>query len=121
MLPPEIMRAAYGAIKEAYGIELTWSEKAALSHYISCLQARWKREKEETGEASFMPYEDGIDLFMQEYFGMPTRELGLDMVLTNEYGKLCWKKRGLEFLGDERFKEYCKRYVDLWREERTKP
>tara|TARA_Y100000310_G_C20188570_1_gene581458 strand:- start:57 stop:422 length:366 start_codon:yes stop_codon:yes gene_type:complete len=121
MLSPREMRVYYECIKEDYGIDLTWSEKVALSHYVSSYQSQWRNEVDELGEATFIPYVEGIHRFMKDYFDLEAYELGKTPIRSLTNGKVRFVDHGLEVLGTELFKELCRKRVDFWRDQRTFP
>jgi hypothetical protein len=102
MIPAREMEIAGNYINKLYGIKLNWSEKVALSLYVTST-----RERGETRPLqAYGLLEYSVFLFMRDYFGLDALELG-------------HRPGTFIFLGDERFKECCRRNVDFWRDERT--
>ena len=96
-----------------YGFELTWSEKAALKHYVQTF-ANGRDEN-----PRFDIIKDSLQVFMYDYFGLDNLELGLYIFRLNKNVRLPLKIRGLDLLGDDRFKEYCQRNINFWRDQRN--
>jgi len=97
------IRHASDSIRRQYGIELKWTEKSALFQYCEGQQIA-----------------DGISHFMNDYFGIDHVMLG-----KRDIHRWYWKANdisrehiGMDLLGTEEFKEYCRSYVDMWRQER---
>jgi hypothetical protein len=89
-------------IKEDYGIDLTWNEVLALRNYIERFNHIGRIHHH----------------FMLDYFGLDSDDLGFVGTYRLEYGNaraLWW---GSDWVGDEKFRELCRRKVNLWREER---
>ncbi len=92
-----------------YGIRLNWKEFSALKHYIECFL--------EKKPLQVIPFIEGAHWFMIDYFDLDEIELRR-YIRTYEDGGFVQKEFGLDFLGDEKFKEYCRRRVEMWRDER---
>jgi hypothetical protein len=100
---------------EDFGIELLWQEVVALKHYTN-------RSYELFMEGNLVDSisQTGLQLFLLDYFGLKHRYLEGH----NYRKKTCFGRRdggGLDLLGTQEFKEYCRRKVAIWREERTLP
>jgi len=123
MLAEKVMQSSYHYIRKYYGIELLWTEKAALSYYLTCFNNKRQIEEidNEIGSASFNPSMEYLNRFMHDYFGLDEIVLGQDITIINDMGKNVGEFHGLTVLGTESFKEYCRRKVNQWREERTFP
>jgi len=67
------------------------------------------------------PMDEGIHWFMNDYFRLDKRRLSKDSIMAMRGKKLLGHtiETGLGLLGTEPFKEYCRRHVDEWREERN--
>lgn len=102
------------------GIELTWSEKVAMRYYVRCFQ-----DLEDKGFLKSHVHSDALHLFLIDYFGLDDIELGHTITLPYGENDLIAKKYGLGFierifyLPDPRFKEYCKKNVQFWRDQRN--
>jgi hypothetical protein len=121
----EITRSGQSLIKQGLGIRLNFFELAGLKNYISCISAgvQLDRIRDSLGDA--------LALFVIDYFGIDVLELGGDIVIPCEKrtpgGERYWRyvSHGLHFIslaywhGDERLKEYCRRNVEVWRDERN--
>ena len=103
----DFVNAGVEIIKNLFGINLNWSEKIGLKFYFKSF---WNSYSERNMTRS--PSKDAIHYFMCDYFGLDFVEIGNTGIASLN----CYY--GLDFLGDERFKEYCRRNVDLWRQER---
>ena len=103
------VRGGIEKIKDDYGIELTTHEMLGLDLYIQS----FKRTDTKT------PHADALHWFIVDYFGLDNIELGLDEI-PMQIGCAVKNhvKYGLDLLGTPEFKEYCRRNVDFWREER---
>jgi hypothetical protein len=99
-------------INETFGIELNWGEIAGLRHYINCFR------KSGEGDITRTPEWDAAYFFMLDYFGLDMIELG-DCDVQCGRKRTQMKQYGSDWLGDERFKKYCRENVDLWRDERN--
>ena len=107
-------------IKQAYGIELGWGEKAALKHYLnSILKQQEKGHNDSCGIQG-----DALTLFMRDFFGLDINELDGKVLFYDSSGRKRSVKTGLGlvnkgwYTSDPRFREYCQRKVQQWREER---
>jgi len=116
----EVANDCVGLIRGGYGIELTWQEKAGLIHYLRCFEKKSHR-------ADFIHIKgDALHLFMIDYFGLDSFEVGYPVPVINDK-KVVFMGAGLKLLaqdfyvGKESLKEYCRRNVDMWREERNFP
>ena len=89
------------------GIELNIFEEIALNIYRKSFE---ERGKEDSSWADYDHY------FLLDCFGLDGIELGRRDTYRLPDFKV--KPYGMDLLGDERFKKYCKRNVDIWREER---
>lgn len=105
------LEVALRLIRKNFGIELTSHEILALNCYINSYIVLEK-------ESKFSGYIEGIRMFILDRFGLDQVELGLQNVRTLEHGAIKWVPYGLDWLGDQRFKEYCRRNVNFWRDER---
>jgi len=103
-------------IEKRYGIVLTWSEQAALRHYLGCF-----RNKQKINGERIIVEAEAVHWFMQDYFGLDDIDLGSIPVPMNSGDRRITGRYGFNFLGDERFKRYCKDNVQMWREERSIP
>jgi hypothetical protein len=121
MLPPEEIRAVYSTIRRNYGIELTWSEKVALSHYITSFQSYGKMQKEKFGKQGFILEPESIVHFMRDYFGLDQDELYNRVVRITKRGREIHSTFGIDVLGTDEFKKYCRSRVEFWRDQRTFP
>lgn len=117
----ECLRNCSKLIKSAYDIELTWGETLALKNYILSFSNLAKRETiDETGI-----HGNATHLFMKDYFGIDIFELCSTVEELDRGGRMSIRKFGLGFvskdyyISDERFKEYCRRRVGMWREEES--
>lgn len=96
MLPQKELEHYCQYIKDELGIELTWSEKAALSHYV---ESFFRAAKE--GRLIAVYGSEALSVFKLDYFGINVGSID-------------------QFpIGDEPLKEYCKRNIQFWREERS--
>lgn len=97
MVSPEDLRLYCNVVEGELGIELTWSEKVALSYYLeSFLKAR----KAGKLEGAFYGSE-AVAVFKMDYFGIQVES-------TDQFPE-----------DDKSLREYCRRNVQFWREERT--
>lgn len=95
-------KAEWLSFWDLFGIELNVFEQIAFHTYPNSF---------EKSNLTYTPDTDARHFFMLDYFGLDDIECGrMDMP--------CHPHYGMNFLGDERFKEYCRRNVDFWREER---
>ena len=103
-------KAIHETIRQNYGIELNWSEKWALRYYIHCFRER--------GDSFSMA--EGIEWFMNDFFGLNHRRLGKDprRVIGPRNMLEYTIDTGMELLGTAPFREYCRRHVNEWREQR---
>ena len=88
-------------------------EKVALSYYHSCFCKKAKKGLELT------PYTSAIQEFMQDYFELDNMDLDQTKIMIKKHGKITWENYGKNLLGDEKFKEYCRRNVNFWRDQRN--
>lgn len=102
MISKKSLNSACSHIFNYYGIELNWSEKVYVS---SCIEKSELNTKYSLSSQSLSGFT--MVRIMENLFGLDQIGFGMG---TN--GK------GLKFLGKDEFKEYCKRHVDEWREER---
>ena len=109
-------------IKIDYGIELNAWEIRRLAYYNSCFIEKAEREAKEKVEgcADFSPFIDALHYFMIDTFGLDSIVLGKrDKGIQYINGrKLTFENSGMNLLGTESFKEYCKRNLNMWRQER---
>jgi len=61
---------------------------------------------------------EGSFRFMLDYFGLDFRELGNVGVYDPETFMPTGKRTGIDLIGTPEFKEYCRRHVQMWRDER---
>ncbi len=111
----EMMKISLGVIDNKYGIELTWSEKLKLKHYIqSCKELYDQNILKENAHGA------GIHLFMLDTFG-------LDTVTISKFNRSYYNPYNPEemelYLIDSnikkaKFQSYCKKHVQKWRDER---
>ncbi|MEK6933276.1 MAG: hypothetical protein AABW75_00180 [Nanoarchaeota archaeon] len=106
------LEVALRLIRKDFGIELTSHEILALNCYINSFTSQEKKSK-------FSGYIEGIRMFLLDRFDLDQVELGLQNVRTLEHGIIKWVPYGLDWLRDERFKEYCRRNAEFWRDERS--
>jgi hypothetical protein len=99
-------------VKERFGIDLRWSEAAALKHYIDRFSELGSSAASRSAWSSIVGHSEGIYRFMDDYFGLNIQDLG------RGYSFLTKRYYGMDLAGDERFKEYCRRHVNEWRAER---
>jgi hypothetical protein len=64
------------------------------------------------------PY-SGYHWFMIHYFGIDMVEVGDRDVRVGRSKRKGWKRYGMKLLGTSEFREYCRRNVDFWRDERN--
>ena len=102
-------------IHRGYGIELTWSEKVGLRYYLQTFE-----KLEDKGILKESALAATLHLFMLDYFGLDNVALAGRISDSHEI-----KEFGMHFLelkyyeADERFREHCRRNVELWRDERN--
>lgn len=109
-----VLDVSLKGIKRDFGIDLTWGEVAGLRHYLdSFFKGATERD------ATRSPHTDAVHYFMNDYFGLDIIELGRDYYRIGEDNGSGWVLYGSGFLGEEKFKEYCRRNVDVWRDERN--
>ena len=82
-----------------FGFDLTWQEVFALRHYLKCFQQACQEEKITEKLWDNAAYQ----LFLLDYFDLPLKQM-----LSNEECA-------------EGVRNYCRRHVNEWREERTFP
>jgi hypothetical protein len=99
-------------IREDFGIELTWSEKVGLKIYT---ESFWNARSNGLTDS---PQQDAEYYFMLDYFGLDWIDLGKTDVLTGPDRMRDWKEYGMDFIGREEFKEYCRRNIQFWRDQR---
>jgi len=106
-------------IKQCYNIDLTWGERAALKHYIR----NFKIEKDK-GNKGLIFHGDAMHLFMIDYFGLDSIELGCKITYVKENGFWSSKPFGLGLMSRGYYtshpvlKKYCQERVQQWRDER---
>lgn len=102
-------------VEDEFGIELTWSERLALKHYMESFSTKAVENSE-----AMQPYMEGLHWFLIDHFGLDRCELGGGIYVLNKRGRIT-KKVGFNYIGEDskNFKEYCRRNVQFWREERT--
>ena len=105
----ELVNFTTDIILETFGIKLSWSEKALLKHYYNSSKDRLDGD---------LLYDDLYTLFMQDTFGLDCVELGDQMTYGKKGGKLYGKQYGMGYIDTPEFKKYCKRNVDVWRQDR---
>ena len=77
-----------------------------------------RKEKETYNDLpNYVPFIEAVYFFLEEYFDLDVLELGSRLYL--DLSEKHAKRYGSGFIGDERFKEYCRRKVEFWREERN--
>ena len=99
-------------IRDKSGIELTWAEKAGLRTYID-------KFNEQTSLGTGKGGIDAIHYFMSDYFDIDWIMMGTTPVcLGKGIENNAWIDFGMDFLGTPELKEYCRRRVQQWRDER---
>jgi len=101
MANPEDINVYAQVIEHNYGIRLTISEQLALVLYLT----RFTDDKDTC-------VTEGVERFLLDYFSLDFLDLLRHQAL--EYGI----SYGNDLIGTKEFKEYCRRQVSYWREER---
>ena len=109
----DLLKECYLILKIGYGIELKWSEKAALKNYLESWSSK-------IGDDELIDFrEEGINSFMREYFDIETTEMGLrDFYLIFPDRKADIDSVGSGWTGTSEFKAYCQDRIQMWRDER---
>ncbi len=115
------IQALIEVIRQNYGIELNPLELRKLAYYNACFAEKALREARERGDgiSDIAPFVDALHFFMIDNFGLD------DLILGKTYRNAFYingrrviaDDSGMDLLGTESFKEYCRRNVDLWRQE----
>ena len=99
--------------EEQTGIELTVNEEFSLDIYRRSFREKGMKDNSRTNYFSI----DYLHFFLIDFFGLDVVELGEKDLWQLSYFKE-FKNYGMNLLGDERFKKYCRNNVDIWRQER---
>ncbi len=108
-------------IRKDYGIELNGLEIRKLAYYNSCFIEKGEEEVKNGAEyPGFVPFLDALHYFMIDTFGLDSLVLGRESKRAHYINgkKFIFKASGMNLLGAESFKEYCRKNVDIWRQER---
>ena len=109
-------------LRKSYDIELKGWEIRKLAYYVSCFNEKGEEDAKIGNEKypSFVPFLEAWHYFMIDHFGLDEVILGKLNNQTHFINgkKFAFKKAGMDLLGTEPFKEYRKRNVDIWRQER---
>jgi len=109
-----LLNLCYLIVKKGYGIELKWSEKAALKNY---LESWSEASKTNTHVDNYMS--EGLNSFMREYFDLETTEISSrDGERLFPDGRLEVVEVGGEWFKTPEFKTYCQDRIQMWRDER---
>ena len=108
----ELEREVYWeVIQEKTGIELTVNEELASDIYKKSFLERNNDSKV-----------DFVHWFLIDFFGLDMVELSESIMPEISFKYRPYFKQkiyyGMNLLGDERFKKYCRNNVDIWRQER---
>jgi hypothetical protein len=109
------------SIKDCYGIDLEWGEKAGLKTYLKEFEIA-----EKCSRIGKDPFEStAVYCFMKDYFGLDYFELIRRIPMPNGCHNSLTKIFGLGFIdtgvyiSDPRFKKYCQNHAQQWRDERN--
>lgn len=114
------LRSCVNLIRQGLDIELEWGEIAGLKNYLQSYSIKGNRK-------TIFNKDTSLHLFLRDYFGVDVYAASSDDFLHYNIGRKRWygKSIGLGFINlgyyysSPEFKEYCKRHVRKWRDERT--
>lgn len=116
----EELRSCVRLIRDGLGIELEWGEVAGLKNYLQSYAIKEYRK-------TIFNKDTALHLFLRDYFGVDVYAASSNDFLHYDIGRKGWygKPIGLGFIdlgyyySRPEFREYCKRHVQKWRDERT--